>query len=240
MMENNVKTDVLFTSATQMAEADNYNDWTFDLFKPYVKGKVLEVGCGVGSFTKRFIQQGSFQQMLSIDISQDAVSYCQARFVHSGLEFQCIDLLMVRGKFDMIVCMNVLEHIEDHKGALAHLYNLLNPGGILFLLVPAHQALYSPFDVAAGHYRRYNKKMMAELLSTAVSHTRYRLTQFYFNAVGALGYGFVYKVMKKAPKAEAQSEIGAFDKLVVPVMRNLESKFIPFGISLITIVTKEK
>src|SRR5271157_3742813 len=115
MMDKDNSETSLFTSAEQMAEADNYNEWTFSLFQRYIKGNVLEVGCGVGSFTRRIIQDGSFESLLSIDISQNAIDYCRVKFTHSALIFQCIDVQKVQGEFDAIICMNVLEHIQNHE-----------------------------------------------------------------------------------------------------------------------------
>lgn len=238
MTSKNDSKENLFVSSTQMAEADNYNEWTFSLFQPYVNGDVLEVGCGVGSFTRRIVENSAFNKFLSIDISRDAVEHCRARFSHPALEFQQIDAREVQGTFDLIVCMNVLEHIEDHEGALKHLFDLLKTGGKLFLLVPAHQSLYNQFDVEGGHFRRYDKKSIRELLANAAGGGKYRLEQFYFNSVGALGYWLVYKVIKKIPQSGAKSEIGLFDKFVVPIMRRLEGKSLPFGISVISIITK--
>ena len=228
----------LFTSAAQMEGADNYNEWTFDLFRQFIRGDVLEVGCGVGSFTGRIIRQSSFDSLLSIDISHDAVDYCRDNFIHTSLKFECVDIQLVNGKFDAVICMNVLEHIEDHENALRHMFDLLKPDGKLFLLVPAHQFLYNRFDLEGGHFRRYDKQAVRELLSRAAGDRLYVLEQFYFNIVGALGYWFVYKVLNKIPQQGAKSEIGFFDKLVVPVMSKLEGRFMPFGISLISIVTK--
>jgi SAM-dependent methyltransferase len=193
----------------------------------------------VGTFTRQIIHNGSFEKMLSIDISQNAMEHCRAQFTHPALEFQCVDAREVQGAFDLIVCMNVLEHIEDHEGALRHLFDILKTGGTLFLLVPAHQALYNRFDVEGGHFRRYDKKSIRESLAKAAGSGKYQLDQFYFNSIGALGYWFVYKMLKKIPQNSAKSEIGLFDKLVVPVMRRFESRSTPFGISVVSIVQKE-
>jgi 2-polyprenyl-3-methyl-5-hydroxy-6-metoxy-1,4-benzoquinol methylase len=190
-MDKNIRDESLFTSAAQMAGADNYNEWTFSLLQPYIRGSVLEVGCGVGSFTYRIIQHGSFERLLSIDISQNAVDHCRAKFAHAALQFQCIDVWNVHGEFDMVICMNVLEHIEDHEGVLKHLFDILKPGGTLFLLVPAHQALFNNFDTEGGHFRRYNKRAIRDLLLKVTGSRRYQLNQFYFNSIGALGYWFV-------------------------------------------------
>jgi len=221
-----------------MAAADNYSDWTFSLFQSFVRGDVLEVGCGVGTFTRRLITQPLLRRLLAIDVSVAAVTRCRKRVQHSALEVRAADVLLVEGQFDLIVCMNVLEHIEDDERALRHMLALLKSGGTLFLLVPAHDLLYSPFDVESGHFRRYHKARIMDLVRRVCPSGPPAIQQFYFNTIGALGYFVVYRVMRKAPRADASSEIGWFDKCVVPVQRQLEPRGAPFGISLVTIFTK--
>jgi SAM-dependent methyltransferase len=228
----------LFQSAEQMTAATNYNDWTFSQFRPYVKGAVLEVGCGVGSFTERLLAYGGFTRLVSIDTSADAIRHCSSRFSDPALHLACVDLQNLQGVFDTIICMNVLEHIADDRHALRHLWNLLGPHGTLFLLVPAHHALFSRFDAEGGHYRRYDKRTMSNLVK-AVTDAPHHLDQYYFNCVGALGYCLIYKVLRRAPRAGAASEIGFFDRCIVPVVRRLEGRHLPFGISLIAILTKD-
>jgi SAM-dependent methyltransferase len=232
------RAEALFSSSVQMEDADNYNDWTFALFRPYLTGDVLEVGCGVGSFTRRIIDHGHSNRLLSIDISPEAVEHCRSRLHRPNLEIQCIDVRHVRGEFDAIVCMNVLEHIDDDRGTLEHLLTLLRPGGTLFLLVPAHMSLFSRFDAENGHFRRYNKRDMRALVSSMPIARQFGLKQFYFNAVGALGYWFVYKVLRKAPDPAGMAEIDLFDRWMVPVLRRLEGRWMPFGLSLVSVFSR--
>lgn len=221
-----------------MAAAENYSDWTFSLFQTFVHGEVLEVGCGIGTFTRRLIMQPSLERLLAIDVAPAAVARCRERVQHPSLEVRHADVQAIEGQFDLIVCMNVLEHIEDDERALHHMLALLKTGGTLFLLVPAHDLLYSPFDVESGHFRRYHKSRMMALIRRACPSALPAIRQFYFNTIGALGYFVVYRVLRKAPRADASSEIGWFDKYVVPLQRRLEPQAMPFGISLITVLTK--
>jgi SAM-dependent methyltransferase len=235
---NQVLPEELFESAAGMAAATNYADWTFDLFAPLVRGAVLEVGCGIGTFTRRLAHDPRVTRLVSIDISAPAVARARAAVDDPAVELHTADVMEMSGVFDLVVCMNVLEHIEDHAGALRHMLNLLAPGGTLFLLVPAHQWLYSSFDRESGHWRRYNKRGMQRLLDHSSAGTLVHLRQFYFNSIGAVGYGVVYKVLRKAPRADAGAEIGWFDRVVVPIQRRLEGRAMPFGISLVSIITK--
>jgi SAM-dependent methyltransferase len=230
--------DALFQSAAGMAGATNYNDWTFSLFAPLVRGRVLEVGCGVGTFTRMLVGSAGVTSVLSIDVVPEAVEHCRAAVRDPRLEVRVADVATVDGEFDLVVCMNVLEHIEDDRAALSHMLGRLAPGATLFLLVPSHQWLYSSFDRESGHYRRYNKRRMLSLLAAAAPGDSFSARHFYFNSVGALGYGVVYKLLRKPPHADAGGEIGWFDRRVVPVQRRLEGAAMPFGLSLISIVTR--
>ncbi len=227
----------LFTSAEQMQKATNYNQWTFDQFREYVKGDVLEVGCGVGSFTKLIVEQSRFDSLYCIDISSPAIEHLKKKDFAEGLRIECIDLMDVEGSYDLIICMNVMEHVEDDRPFFTKLLGLLKNNGVLFHLVPSHQSLFTKFDEAAGHFRRYSKEM---LNSYGLPEGIHMVKQYYFNMVGALGYWVVYKLLKSGNINETESEIGMFDKYVVPVSRKFLPLKSPFGISLISIYRKNQ
>ncbi|MDZ4712101.1 MAG: class I SAM-dependent methyltransferase [bacterium] len=225
----------LFVSAEQMQGATNYNQWTFDQFKEFIKGDVLEVGCGVGSFTKLITEQSNFDTLYCIDISKPAIDLIKKKNFKGNIKIECIDLIDAKGNYDFIVCMNVMEHVEDDKTFFNKLLELLKPGGVLFHLVPSHKFLYSNFDIAAGHFKRYSKSMMNELkLPANVKLAK----QYYFNMIGALGYWVIYKAIKSGNINDTEGEIGAFDKYVVPFSRTFLPLSTPFGISLISIYKK--
>ncbi|MEO8665026.1 MAG: class I SAM-dependent methyltransferase [Ignavibacteria bacterium] len=228
----------LFVSAEQMQKATNYNQWTFELFEKYIHGDVLEVGCGVGSFTKLITAQSKFDSLYCIDISQPAIDLIRSKdFGHAKqkLKIECIDLIDIDGRYDFIVCMNVMEHVEDDRSFFKKLMSLLKPGGELFLLVPSHKFLYSNFDVAAGHFKRYTKEMMITLEPPPDVKL---IDQFYFNMIGALGYWAVYKALKSNNINDTESEIGLFDRYIVPFSKKLLPLKTPIGISLISIYKK--
>jgi len=228
----------LFYSSKGMENAVNYNRWTYEQFSDYIRGDVLEVGCGVGSFTDLILKGGGFRKLLSIDMSAEAISYCKKRFKHTSLELKCMDVMHINSKFDLVICMNVLEHLKDDGNALRHMFSLLNDRGVLFLLVPAHKFLFSSFDELGGHYRRYTRKDILTLIRNNVSMPSLYIDQYYFNLVGAIGYYFTYKIIRKQPRIAASSEISLYDKLIVPLQKRFACRMVPFGISLITIIRK--
>ncbi len=225
----------LFTSAEQMQKATNYNQWTFDQFKKYIHGDILEVGCGVGSFTKLITDQSEFDSMYCIDISTAAIDHIMKRKFSKEIRIECMDLIDVKGEYDFIVCMNVMEHVKDDVKFFKKLLELLKPGGVLFHLVPSHQFLYSTFDEAAGHFKRYDKNMMRSLDTGADVKL---IEQYYFNFIGALGYWAVYKILKSGNINDTEGEIGMFDKYIVPFSRKFLPLKTPIGISLISVYKK--
>ena len=238
MAEDLIMTDsTIAASSSQMSGAPNYNRWTYEQFSPLLTGDVLEVGCGVGNFSQLLHECRSIERLLSVDVSEEAIALCQQKFPRQRDWFRCMDFRELDEPFDTILCMNVLEHIEDDHGATARLIELLKPGGKLFLLVPAHQQLFNPWDTEVGHYRRYSKRSFRRLLAEInVLHSLRR--QYYFNSVGALGYFFVYRLMGKKPAPETPAELRFFDRCIVPLQKRIEGSWLPFGLSLINIIEK--
>ena len=80
---------------------------------------------------------------------------------------------------------------------------------------------------------------MSELLSRiGLSDEKFSTANYYFNAIGALGYYFVYGICRKTPSAEAPGELKFFDRAIVPVVKKIEGPWLPFGLSLITVISR--
>jgi SAM-dependent methyltransferase len=131
--------------------------------------------------------------------------------------------------FSTIVCLNVLEHVEDDLASLRTMRQMLEPTGRLVLLVPALPALFGSLDIELGHVRRYTPKA----LESAFAATDLRMRHIeYFNLVGTLGWWWSGRVRRR--KMIPKGPLKMFDKLV-PIFR-LE-RLIPrrIGLSLIAI-----
>ena len=61
-------------------------------------------------------------------------------------------------KFDVILYLHVLEHIEEDEKEILNAKEKLKPGGYLIVMAPAHQKIYGKLDKAVGHHRRYEKE----------------------------------------------------------------------------------
>ena len=116
-------------------------------------------------------------------------------------------------RFDTIICLNVLEHVEDDRGSLVAIRAMLAPGGRLVLLVPALPAIYGTMDRELGHHRRYQRAALADLLRSTgfnVAHTEY------FNLAGVPGWWLAGRVLRR-PMIPAGS-LKLYDVLV-PLFR---------------------
>jgi len=135
------------------------------------------------------------------------------------------------GSHSAVVAYNVLEHIEDHLGALRSAQKLVRPGGAIVILVPAFEFAMSRFDHDIGHYRRYTK----ETLGAACRDGGIELEQLAcVNAPGLLAWLVAMKWLKREPGEGVL--LRTWDRFVVPVARRAEAlKSPPFGQSLLAV-----
>lgn len=217
-----------------MSQAVWYNRWTVSKFNEFLRGNILEVGCGIGNFTKMLTKYG---EVFAIDIDKN---HCiSARKTIKGtarIEFGDIENgndFFEGQKFDTIICLNVLEHIKDDQRALENMYYLLKKEGILILLVPAHDFLFGEIDKSIGHFRRYNKNKL-EILMKEIGYQIQKARRL--NFFGAIGWWFAAKLLKN--KNVDKGKISLFNvlaPLILPAEDLLEP---PFGTSILVIARK--
>jgi SAM-dependent methyltransferase len=132
-------------------------------------------------------------------------------------------------RFDNVVMINVLEHMQDDLEAMKLAWHLLRPGGRVCVLVPAHQALFGSLDERYGHIRRYARAEIAARMQDA----GFQLEEAsYFNPIGALGWFIVARVARR-PSLDTTS-VWLSEHFVVPLGRLLERLgHPPFGQSVV-------
>ncbi len=184
------------------SEAGRFNKWMFERIEKHCDGAILEIGSGIGNMSAFLLERFS-----DVTLSDLQPEYCRRlglRFKdrHSLKNIFSIDLATVDpaaayphllGRFDTIVALNVVEHIDDHVLAIRNAHKLLKAGGRLIVLVPAYPWLYNPMDKELGHFRRYTKKGLTALLSgerLRVSHLEF------FNAAAIGGWWMSGSVMR--------------------------------------------
>ena len=182
----------------------------------YLSGDVLEVGAGIGANTKFLRSSASTPSNWTCLEPDSALSAQIPR--EDGVEVQTGTLasLPAEKKFDSILYLDVLEHIEDDTREVEDALAALRPGGHLIVLAPAHSFLFSPFDKAIGHFRRYDRGMMRKLPSTKATV----ICDRYLDSCGLL-LSFANRALLKQTYPNAR-QIAIWDNFVVPVSKLLD------------------
>jgi SAM-dependent methyltransferase len=230
-----------YTVADQerMKRATRYFEWQAAMAKEQLGRRVIEVGCGLGNFTRHLLDR---ELVIALDVVPDCVEHLRGRFPAARhIQTRCLDvqdaafLDLKRARPDSVVCLNVLEHVRDDLRALQHMHAVLRPGGRAVFMLPAFESLYGPIDENLGHFRRYSKRGWSELAARA--GFRVKLAR-YTNSIGFAGWWVNAKLLRKTEQSEGQ--IALFDTVLVPVMSRAE-RWIqpPFGQSIFSVLEKD-
>jgi SAM-dependent methyltransferase len=220
-----------------MSEARNYQAHLFNLVRPYVGSHVLEVGCGIGTMTGQLLGQAA--RVVCIEPNLNCAA--RAREALAGNERvtirvchleECNRTDLQTERFDTIVCVNVLEHIEDDVRALALFRDVVaGTGGRVLVFVPAVQRLYGPHDAALGHHRRYSRQTLRAAFASAGLDT---VSIRYTNPIGLLGW--MYNLYITGNTEHTSAQVRLFDRFVAPWALPLERVFAPpIGLSLFAV-----
>ncbi len=214
------------------AAAPRYNRWLIERVTPWVGRRVLEIGAGVGTMSALLVDR---ERLVLSDTNPRYLERLRARFqgqpqVHVvPLRLPATDGDLQAERLDTIICLNVLEHVNDDELSLATMFRLLQPGGRLVLLVPSLPAIYGTLDRALGHFRRYTPAELRRKYAAAGLRMRHIE---YFNLAGVPGWWFTGRVLRR--ELIPTASLRWYDALV-PLFR-LE-RFLPWrlGQSLIAV-----
>ena len=209
-----------------------YNQWMFDRLRRWIGRQVLEIGSGIGNLSAFLVDR---ERLVLTDTREEYLSRLRTRFAGrpnisvAQLYLPHDDGGLGGQHFDTIICLNVLEHVDDDIASLAAIRKLLAPAGRLVLLVPALPALFGTIDRALGHHRRYKRSD----LTTKLAATGFRVAHIeYFNLAGIPGWWWAGRILRR--QTIPSGSLKLYDALV-PLFR-LE-RLIPWrvGQSLIAI-----
>lgn len=186
---------------------------------------ILDFGCGAGSFLKKLNNSG-YTDLSGVEVSEIKTTSTYDCFV--------ISKTIQKRKYDVILLMDVLEHIEDDSAILRKIKSHLKPGGILLLSVPAYQFLWSDHDILNMHYRRYNRNSLEKVIEEAKFKiqfmTSWNSTFFPIIAASRL-------IFRRANK-ELSLNNNFFSKLVYIILTFesflLKKTGLPFGLSIVS------
>ena len=203
------------------AAVHNWKTYWSNRIRPYVTGDVLEVGAGIGSNTP-YLDSGDNGRWVCLEPDAELASQLTTNLERSGKKrtyetitgtLQDLDSNL---RFDTILYIDVLEHIEDDRAELANAASRLEVGGRIIVLSPAHQMLFTPFDAAIGHFRRYNRQMLRRISPSDLLLDRL----FYLDSAGLVLSGANLLLLRQSMPTTSQLRV--WDKFVIPISRVLD------------------
>ncbi len=219
-----------------LSGARRLTEWMVETIEPFLGQRILEVGSGIANISRQL------PKLERLTLSDNDDQYL--RLLHQGFRhFEVVDVARLdltsdedfaalQRRYDTVLCLNVLEHVEDDEAALRRMIGVLEPGGRLIVLVPQHRALFSAMDRELGHCRRYSSRELRRKMEDAGLSMERMMD---FNAFGALGWLASARVLGRREMNRAM--LKAYDMLV-PVHGRLE-KHLPLpGLSVIGIGIK--
>lgn len=199
--------------------------------------RVLNAGCGSGEMTMLLARNSSWQ-VDAIDVDQEAVSLSLALKQRLGLRNVRIyraEIETYTGRdYDIIVCNDVLEHLPNDREAAAKLAQMLKPGGLLCVSVPALQWLFGYHDEELGHYRRYNR---AQITSVLAPYTRVECCRYFGCAL--IPIALWYSGLTRKPYPVRESTGDSFRARILNAFLRLEQRIaFPSGTSVLVLARR--
>ena len=200
------------------ALATNWKEYWVARIRPYLRGRVVEIGAGIGSNTVALASPAD--DWTCVEPDARLVERLERRIAEIGPRVR-----VIRGTnadihdsdpFDCAIYIDVLEHIEDDRTELARTAALLRPGGRLIVLAPAHQFLFSPFDASIGHFRRYSRSTLLAAAPPGLAVER----AFYLDSVGAIASAANRLALRQSMPTAGQLRF--WDSVLIPASRVLD------------------
>lgn len=207
--------------------------------EPRTRLRVLDVGCGTGAL---MLDLRDIAEVYGIDASPTAVSYCHQRGLAAVTHATAAETRQPSGFFDVVLLLDVLEHVADEKPALAEARRVLKPGGLLVAFSPAFMALWGVTDELSHHYRRYRLSAFRSLIEDAAFTT---MRSSYFNtllfgpiAAFRLASGLVGRSVQSENRiggAVVNTLLYWVFRAELPLLRRVG---LPFGVSVMVVAKK--
>lgn len=219
--------------------ATNWKNYFVGHMSGYLTGKVLEVGAGIGG-TTLLLNKGKADNWLLLEPDETMQKILQQKIKDKLLPQNCkavqgtLNSLDKNDKFDCIIYIDVLEHIEDDATEIKKATDHLEQGGHLIILSPAFQFLYSPFDKAIGHYRRYNRRTLSAVQPASLIRRKI----VYLDSIGFFASLLNKILLRQSYPAKRQVQL--WDQWMIPVSKITDRVFFySFGKSILAVWKKQ-
>ncbi len=204
---------------------------------------ILDLACATGMSFRFLADYGSIR---GIDISAETIRLCGERGIDRIVQADAMALPFHEGTYDVVLALDAFEHFDDDVAAMAEVFRVLRPGGLLIATVPAFMALWSPHDEAYHHVRRYRRPQLRGRLESVGFHTE-RMS--YSSMALFLPVWTLRRIraLRPQPQEDATSDFAvpmpapvewladAITRTEVAVERHVN---LPFGVSLFGVMRK--
>lgn len=209
-----------------------FQRYIFYKIKKYFNDGIFEVGAGLGSFSQRYINK--FKNIHLSDLDSHNYNILKEKFIRNDIFISKKKINETNLTYNTVVYLNVLEHINDDVEEINNASSKLKKNGHLIILVPAHQKLYSKFDKAVGHCKRYDISFFRN-----INNNNLKLKKLvYLDALGYLLY-FLNKIFFKEEEYPSKTKIMIWDKIFIPLTIILDFlTFYKFGKNILCIYKK--
>lgn len=222
-----------------LADMPRYADWIVGEFAHHLRGRVIEVGAGIGNVSSRYVADA--EAAVLVEPAKNLFPRLKARFDDLP-HVQSVNALLAdvpaqvgEARFDAAIMVNVLEHIEDDEACLRQLHDMLGDRGKLLLFVPAMPWLFGSLDELVHHYRRYTFESLANLLQRSGF---YPVHLRYFDVIGVLPWFIAGRLLRQKRFDPAGARL--YDRFGVPLTAFAERHMVPpLGKSLTCIACKK-
>ncbi|GJD80233.1 hypothetical protein GCM10007886_21070 [Methylobacterium gregans] len=210
------------TELDLFAAARSWKAYWSGAIAPFLRGRVLDVGAGLGATAEVLACRPGVTHWTCLEPDRRFAAAIGAKVADGTLPAHvraCHGTLASCGAaeaYDAILYIDVLEHIREDREELARATAALAPGGALVVLAPAHPRLYSPFDAAIGHERRYTRASLRAVAPEGLRLVRLR----YLDSVGLAASLANAALLRQAMPTSGQ--IAVWDRLMVPLSRRLD------------------
>jgi SAM-dependent methyltransferase len=218
-------------------------DWVGRVLPDYVSPKLLDIGCGTG-FNVAYLEANGYSQVTGLDFSTEALMFCRSRHLPYLICGDGVCPPFSHHSFDIILALDLIEHLEDDRQALREITRLLKPNGSLIIFTPAFNFLWGLQDEVGQHYRRYTAcdlRQKLQAVGLRIDKLTYANT-FLFPFIWAGRLALRWRGNKIRGTSENDLHPAWSNKLLQaifaaerPLLRRVN---FPFGVSLLCIARK--